>query len=242
MLYGLYLVVLLLSFRKMHTAKIGRGLGIFTFIVAIATSTALGWLFGLPDARPVFSANFLAMYFPLTGFGSALAAVLLFSLAYHHFAKIPLSEGEKILYDDLSALFGVVMALTLVFFIWRTIVGGVSASAVEFAGFRHMLGSGWYHLALWVGLVIPLLLIAVSSVRKATWGKVTIAVLFLVGMFAGRLEMVLKRSGYAHGSQGRRTAPVCQLLAHHLGSVCFCVCAGRHAVHIHARRKTPETV
>jgi molybdopterin-containing oxidoreductase family membrane subunit len=191
MLYGLYLVVLLLSFRKIHTSKIGRGLGIFTFIVAVATSTALGWLFGLPDARPVFSANFLAMYFPLTGFASALAAVLLFSLAYHHFAKIPLSEGDTQLYDDLSKLFGVVMALTLVFFIWRTIVGGVSASAVEFGGFRHMLGSGWYHLALWVGLIIPLVLIVMPAVRQATWGKITTAVLFLVGMFAGRLELVL---------------------------------------------------
>jgi molybdopterin-containing oxidoreductase family membrane subunit len=191
MLYGLYLIVLLISFRKMHTAQASRGLGIFTFIIAIATCTVLGWLFGLPDARPVFNTNFLAMYFPLTGFASALAAVLLFSLAYHSFSQIPLTEGEKNLYDDLGKLFGVAMVFNLIFFIWRTISGGVSASAVEFAGFRHILGSGWYHLALWVGLVIPLVLIAKPSVRQATWGKVTAAVLFLVGMFAGRLEMVL---------------------------------------------------
>jgi len=191
MLYGLYLIVLLLSFRKIHKAQVSKVLGIFTFIIAIATSTALGWLFGLPDARPVYNANFLAMYFPLTGFASALAAVLLFSLAYHQFAKIPLSEGDKNLYDDLSKLFGLAMILTLIFFIWRTIVGGASATALEFAGFRHMLGSGWYHLALWVGLVIPLLLLAMPSARQATWGKVTAAVLFLIGMFAGRLEMVL---------------------------------------------------
>ena len=191
MLYGLYLIVLLLSFKKIHTGTISRGLGIFTFIVAIATSTALGWLFGLPDARPAFSANFLAMYFPLTGFGSALAAVLLFSLSYHHFAKTPLSEGDINLYDDLSKLFGVVTVLTLVFFLWRTIVGGVSATAVEFAGFRHMLSSGWYHLALWVGLVIPLVLIVMPTVRQTAWGKITSSALFLVGMFAGRLEMVL---------------------------------------------------
>ncbi|NNL75416.1 MAG: polysulfide reductase NrfD, partial [Desulfobacterales bacterium] len=191
MLYGLYLIVLLLSFRKMHKARVSKGLGVFTFIVAIATSTALGWLFGLPDARPVYNANFLTMYFPLTGFASALAAVLLFSLAYHHFAKIPLSEGDRNLYDDLGKLFGFVMALTLVFFIWRTIVGGLSATAVEFAGFRHMLSSGWYHLALWFGLVIPLVLIAMPAVRTTTWGKITSAILFLGGMFAGRLEMVL---------------------------------------------------
>ena len=191
LLYVLYFVVLLISFRRMHTTGTSKGLGIFTFIIAIATSTVLGWLFGFPDARPVFAANFLAMYFPLTGFASALAAVLIFSLAYHRFAKIPLSDGDKNLYDDLSRLFGVMMAFTFIFFIWRTIVAGLSATAVEFAGFRYMLGLGWYHLALWVGLVIPLVLIAVPSVRTATWGKVTTAALFLGGMFAGRLEMVL---------------------------------------------------
>ena len=191
MLYGLYLVVLLVSFRKIHTGQIGKGLRIFTFITAIGTSTALGWLFGLPDARPVFSANFLAMYFPLTGFATALAAVVLISMAYHHFMQIPLSQGEENLYDDLSKLFGVVVFLTLVFFVWRTIVGGASASAVEFGGFRHMLSSGWYHLALWIGLVIPLSLIFLPAVRRTSWGKVTFSAMFLVGMFAGRLEMVL---------------------------------------------------
>ena len=207
MLYGLYLVVLLLSFRKIQAGKVSRGLGIFTFIVAIATSTCLGWLFGLPDARQVFGANFLVMYFPLTGFASALAAVLLFSLAYHHFAKIPLSDGDRNLYDDLSKLFGFVTALTLVFFIWRTIVGGVSATAVEFGGFRHMLGSGWYHLSLWVGLIIPLVMLAISSVRQTTWAKVTAAVLFLGGMFVGRLEMVLSGLVMPTGPKAEGQAP-----------------------------------
>jgi molybdopterin-containing oxidoreductase family membrane subunit len=40
-------------------------------------------------------------------------------------------------------------------------------------------------------LIIPLVLVAVPSVRQASWGKVTSSALFLVGMFAARLEMVL---------------------------------------------------
>lgn len=207
MLYGLYLIVLLISFRRMHKTGTSKVLGIFTFIIAIATSTVLGWLFALPDARPVYAASFLAMYYPLTGFASALAAVLLFSLAYHHFAKIPLSDGDRNLYNDVSKLFGVVMAFSLIFFLWRTIVAGVSGTAVEFAGFRHMLSSGWYHLALWVGLVIPLVLIAMPAVRNATWGKVTSAALFLVGMFAGRLEMVLSGLVMPTGPKAEGQAP-----------------------------------
>lgn len=207
MLYGLYLIVLLLFIWRMNTAGTSKGLGVFIFIIAIATSTVLGWLFGLPDARPAFDPNFLAMYFPLTGFASALAAVLLFSLAYHRFAQIPLSEGDINLYNDISRLFGVIMAFSLIFFLWRTIVAGVSSTAVELDGFRHMSGTGWYHLALWVGLVIPLVLIAMPAVRTATWGKVTAAVLFLVGMFAGRLEMVLSGLVMPTGPKGEGQPP-----------------------------------
>jgi molybdopterin-containing oxidoreductase family membrane subunit len=53
------------------------------------------------------------------------------------------------------------------------------------------MGSGWYQLALWVGLIIPLILMAISAIRTTNWGKVLASVLFLVGMLAGRLEFVL---------------------------------------------------
>jgi molybdopterin-containing oxidoreductase family membrane subunit len=191
MLYGVYLAVLLLSFWKMQTGEPNKALGIFVFLIAIATATTLGWLFGLPDARPVFNAQFLTMYLPLTGFASALAAVILINMAYHRFAGNPLSEGQVNMFNDLAKLFGIVIGATLIFFLWRRIVGGISSSGLEFAGFRHVLDSGWYHFALWIGLVIPLLLLAVPSIRTTNWGKTSASSLFLVGMLAGRLEFVL---------------------------------------------------
>jgi molybdopterin-containing oxidoreductase family membrane subunit len=191
MLYGLYLTVLLISFWRTHTGESSRTLGVFVFLIAIATSTTLGWLFGLPDARPVFNAQFLTMYLPLTGFSSALAAVLLINMSYHRFSGEPMSEGLVILYNDLANLFGIVVGATLIFFIWRSIIGGISSSGLEFAGFRHAMGTGWYHLALWVGLLIPLVLLAVPSIRRTNWGKFSASALFLIGMLAGRLEFVL---------------------------------------------------
>lgn len=191
LLYSVYLVVLLISFRRIHTGAPSRPLGIFVFLIAIATSTTLGWLFGLPDARPVYNAQFLTMYFPLTGFSSALAAVLLVNTAYHRLSGNPMSEGQFNMFNDLADLFGIVIGATLIFFIWRSIAGGISASGLEFAGFKHAMASAWYQLALWVGLVIPLILMAVSTIRTTDWGKIAASALFLIGMLAGRLELVL---------------------------------------------------
>ncbi len=54
-----------------------------------------------------------------------------------------------------------------------------------------MLHSRSHHVALWLGLVVPIVLMTIPSVRSRTWGKVTAAALFLVGMFAERLGFLL---------------------------------------------------
>ena len=191
MLYGLYLVVLLASFWRMHSAHPSKFLGTLVFIIAIGTSTALGWLMGMTDARPALNPSFLTFYFPITAFASGLAAIMLFSLASSYFSGTPLSTERAPLFDEIAKVFGVVIGVTLVLFIWRSITGAISSSEFEFAAFRHMMGSLSYQVELWLGLVAPLVLMAMPSVRLTTWGKVLAATLLLVGMLAGRLEFVL---------------------------------------------------
>jgi molybdopterin-containing oxidoreductase family membrane subunit len=190
-LYGIYLVILVTTFWRMHTAVHSKALGVFVFLIGIATSTMLGWLFGHPDGRPAFNAPYLTMYFPLTALASGLAAVSLVGSLGCHFACDTMSEDRATLYEDIAKLFGIVIAITLLFFLWRSVTGGVSATALQFGGFRRMLHSRSHHIALWLGFIVPLLLMALRSVRSTTWGKATASSLFLIGMFAERLGFLL---------------------------------------------------
>jgi molybdopterin-containing oxidoreductase family membrane subunit len=54
-----------------------------------------------------------------------------------------------------------------------------------------MMGSLSYQTELWMGLVVPFILMLLPPVRITTWGKVVASTSLLVGMLAGRLEMVL---------------------------------------------------
>jgi molybdopterin-containing oxidoreductase family membrane subunit len=191
MLYGLYLVVLIASFWKIHTAHASRTLGFLVFLIAIGTSTALGWLIGMTDARPALNPSFLPMYFLVTAFACGLAAIMLFSLADSYFSGAPLSAERSALFNEVAKVFGVATGITLVLFIWRSITGAISSSEVEFAALRHMVGSLSYQTELWLGLVVPFILMVIPSVRRTTWGKVVASTALLVGMFAGRLELVL---------------------------------------------------
>ena len=190
-LYAIYLVVLLSTFWKIHNAQTSKTLNLLIFFIAIATSTTLGWLLGMTDARPTLNASFFTMYFPFTAFTSGLAALLLFSLVSAHFTNQKISDEMNKLYNELAKILGIVAGLVLILFLWRSIIGGISSSHEGYLAFKHMIGSIPYNMELWLGLFIPSLLMLVPSIRLTVWGKITAASLLLVGMFVGRLEFVL---------------------------------------------------
>jgi len=191
MLYSFYFVILLSAFWRIHTGKMSKPLGVLIFIIAIFTSTTLGWLLGMTDARPTLNASFFSFYFPLTGFASGMAVVILFSVVSMHLSRQEIPDGRSELYNEFGRLMGIVAGMVAVLFLWRTISGGISSTAVEYGALKHMIGSVPYNMEFWLGLVVPTVLMLIPSVRATVWGKVTASFLLLVGMFAGRLEFVL---------------------------------------------------
>ncbi len=191
MLYHVYFVVLLLAFWRIHTKTVSRALGTVIFLIAIGTSTTLGWLMGMTDARPTLNASFFSVYFPLTGFASGIAALLLFSLVYGRLSDKAPVETATDLYNELARIMGVIAGVVLILFLWRTIIGGISSTQEEGRAFRHMIGSIPYHIEFWLGLAVPTVLMLLPEVRKTDWGKISASFLVLLGMFAGRLEFVL---------------------------------------------------
>ncbi len=191
MLYGLYLVALLATFAGVYSGKASRILGLLVLLIAVGTSTGLGWLMGMTNARPTLDASFLILFFPLTAFACGMATILLFGLISSWVRGKEISQEQASLYDEISKWFGVLIAFITVGFIWRTIIGSFSSSAVEFAAFRHMLTLPLFQAEFWLGLVAPLVLVAIPAVRASQAGKVVVAGLFLVGMLIGRLEFIL---------------------------------------------------
>jgi len=190
-LYCAYFVLLLSAFWRIHTGKISKTLGVLIFLIAIFTSTTLGWLLGMTDARPSLNASFFSFYFPLTGLASGAAALILFSMVSAQLSGQGVPEEKSALYNEFARLMGIIAGMVAVLFLWRTISGGISSTAVEYSAFKHMIGSIPYNIEFWLGLVVPTILMLSPSVRTTVWGKVTASVLLLVGMFAGRLEFVL---------------------------------------------------
>ena len=208
MLYGVYLLILLASFWKIHNGQLNKALGILVFILAVSTSTTLGWLVGMADARPTLNPNFLTAFFPISAFACGLAAITLFSLATARFSGTKISQDRMELFDEIAKVLGITIGVTMVLFIWRMITGGVSSSALEFIAFKQILRSFSFHVEFWLGMVVPFVLMLIPGVRKTTSGKVLAGVLFLAGMLFGRLEIVLSGELMPLGAMAEGRPPV----------------------------------
>ena len=189
-LYAFYLVFLVAMLWSMRAGKGSRALGVLVFAFALLIPSTLGATFGLTEARPIYFGEFLPVYFPVTALVTGLAVYVLVSLAFYRFARSSgLSEAQARLYNELVKLLGVAIGISLLFFVWRSIVG-LYAAAPEYEAFKGLVTSWPYHVQLWLGLVVPLVLTGMLAVRQTTAGKVVASVLVLLGVFVGMVVLV----------------------------------------------------
>lgn len=189
--YAVYLVVLLAAFWQLHNQKSIYALNVLVLLLALAISTTLGWLLGMTDARPSLNASYLTLYFPLTAFVCGLSALLLAGLVSGTVSEQGIDAKANELYDEMARLLGMTSGLVLIMLLWRTVIGSASSFDHGFVAFKEMRGSIPYNIELWVGLLIPCLLMLSPGIRATVWGKLTASVLLLIGMLAGRLEFIL---------------------------------------------------
>ena len=193
-LYALELAMLLSKLWLLHKgdwqSQTSKAIGILAFLSAVAASATLGLVFGTIGARPAYFGGFAPVYFMVTALLSGLAVIVLFSLAYYLLAQGGLPEGAASRYNSLAKILAFVTGFTLVLFLLRTIVGSLNSGA-GFLAFDQLVGSFTFQLALWLGLVVPLLLLLIPTVRATTEGKISAAALILLGLFVERMDYVL---------------------------------------------------
>lgn len=187
--YPLQLVFLIILFQKLRAGKGHKPYGLIVLLLAIAIASTLGSTFGFTEARPIFYGPFMPIYFLLTAILDGLAALLLVSLVLYRLRGADHQEGAADVYDGLARYFGVVIGLSLLFFVWRTFMG-LYANSPEYAGVKQAIGLPAYQFTLWLGLVVPLVMMIFPGVRQTLWGKITAGVLVLWGAFTANVLII----------------------------------------------------
>jgi molybdopterin-containing oxidoreductase family membrane subunit len=193
--YSLDLVLLLVKFHLLHTrdwdSRVSHTVSIVSFVVCICAAGTLGLVFGMMAMRPAWYNPVMPVYFMLTGFVTAIAMIL-FTVNVTGGRPEESKAATEILDVSLPRLFLVTLLGVFAMDVGRMITGLWS----NFEGFEvfSLRVSGplpLFHIEFWLGLVVPMLLMSTAALRASAFGQLVAAALALLGMLAGRLDLLI---------------------------------------------------
>lgn len=185
-----YGVLLLVALARGAATAPARGLGIALFIAALGVTLLAGSVFGMMAMRPMWFGGGVPLFFLVEAVTGGLAfAVLGVYLAYGGQRNMP--EGVKVLMTGaLPRLLAVMLAITVAFVLVRTITG-LWSNLDGLQVWDTIVASPLYHLHLWIGLVLPLVILLLPGLRNNGTMQVLAALLVAVALFVSRYEFVI---------------------------------------------------
>ena len=168
-----------------------RGLGVALFVAAVAVALNAGAVFGMMAMRPFWYGPLIPVYFLAESFLSGVAfAMLVTYLAYGLDPKAMPDKARALLTGAMPGIFAAALAVVIAM-VGSRAVTGLWSNAEGLQAFDWMVGSPLFHLELWVGLVLPLVLMLRPASRSQPRMQLAAAVLVLVALFIGRYEFVI---------------------------------------------------
>lgn len=216
-LYVFYFGFVTIKFLSMHRGNWHDRGGVATAAGALMLSFfsygSLTIVFGTVEARLGYFGFTMGVYFLVTAVASGVAALLLASVV-NTLLNRGAGEGETGVRAELAKYLGVALGASLVVFMLR-IIRAYNSDVDQMAGFKYMTGSLSFNVELWIGLLIPTVLLLLPQVRKSVGGQLLTALMALVGMFAGRYEQLLSGNIQPMGVQAESVGS----FAHYMPSV-----------------------
>jgi len=191
------LVFLLWKFRKMDDgewdSKTSIQVGIGSFLAVLLASGNLALVFGMMSMRPFWFDGLLPIYFYLTAVASGLAALVFFTYLAHGFSQERMSAPLRaLLAGSLPKLFAAVLGGTLLFIAVRAITGLYTNNPeIYYVWKDYLFASPAYQASLWLGIVLPFVIMLMASLRKQPPVQIAVSILVFGGLFAERYFFVV---------------------------------------------------
>jgi molybdopterin-containing oxidoreductase family membrane subunit len=193
--YSFYLVFMILKFLAIHfedwDSRLSRVLGIASFVTVILAHGNLGALFGMMAMRPFWYDGLTFVYFLVTAALSGVAFAVLFAHLVHDFRHDRMSgDVAALMAGVLPKLFAAVLGVTIIF-VGARIMNGLWSNLEGLEVFYMLARSPLFHFEIWMGFVLPFLMLLSPTYRGRPGVLVTASVLVILALFVGRYEYVI---------------------------------------------------
>lgn len=190
--YSIDLVLLCVKFYLMHTGEWhsarAHKVSLASFVVCILAPGTLGLVFGMMAMRPAWYSPIMPMYFILTGFATATAFVLFLTSLIDHDSS---PATEKRLYASILPRLFFVVVLAVIGMRFGQILTGLWSNYEGLEAQWRELRSPLFHIEIWLGFVLPAILMASEARRQSRFMQATAALLFGFGIFFARLGLLI---------------------------------------------------
>jgi Ni/Fe-hydrogenase subunit HybB-like protein len=192
-LYTIDLVLLIIKFYQLHVgnwnSRFTHNVSVASFVVCILAPGTLGLVFGMMAMRPAWFSPVMPMYFILTGFATAAAFMLFIGSLVRRGAGMP--ENVRVLDDVvLPRIFFVALLAVIAMRVGQILTGlwsNFEGMEAHWRALQHPL----FHVEMWIGFLLPLVLMSTNALRANPLMQFVASVLFMVGMFSARLELLI---------------------------------------------------
>jgi molybdopterin-containing oxidoreductase family membrane subunit len=139
--------------------------------------------------RPAWYSPVMPMYFILTGFMSGVAFIVFFTSLIRLEDGTP--ENVRTLYDEVLPRLFFVTLLAVIAMRFGQVLTGLWSNFEGMEAHWRAVRSPLFHVEIWIGFVLPALLMSTNALRKRHAMQFLAAALFMVGIFSARLELLI---------------------------------------------------
>lgn len=190
---AVYVVLLLVLFSRLHAGRgqATRGVATALAVAALGVTVIAGLVYGMMAMRPYWYGGFVPVYFLAQSLLGGMAFAVLFTYFSHGFDQNALPPAVRTLFaSTLPIAFAALLGLVVLFVAVQTITG-LWSNAEGLQVWDHQVRSPLFHLGLWGGLVLPLLLMLAPTRRARGGTQALAAALVITGLFIGRYEYII---------------------------------------------------
>jgi molybdopterin-containing oxidoreductase family membrane subunit len=190
-----YLAVLITLFLRLGRADWSpasvRPLAVAVLVAALGVTAVAGGVYGTMSMRPFWASGDVPVAFVVESLLGGLAFAVFFTYLAYGFDQAAMPESlRKLFTGTVPSLFALAI-LAHALFVAARVITGLYGNAEGLQVWGHIVRSPLFHLEVWLGLALPLVLMLRSASRGAGGAQVASALLVVVSLFISRYEYII---------------------------------------------------
>jgi len=190
-----YVILLLMLFARLSkpgwTPQSVRGTALATLIAALGVTVIAGGVYGTMTMRPFWSSRDVSVAFLAESMLGGIAFTMFFTYLAYGFNQGAMTPRLKALFTtELPAIFAMAMVVHALFVGSRTVIG-LYGNAEGLQVWQHIVRSPLFHIEVWVGLALPLVLMLMEGTRRSGIVQIVASLLVMNSLLISRYDYII---------------------------------------------------